>query len=209
MKGGPLRIGGDGTPTRSYLYASDLAIWLWTMLFLAPSLDPFNIGSGNALTNSGNRSNRKPETLRPSAAIEVARRADPQELPRANTSPTYPKQNTHYTCTPQSPFPKPSAEQPHGMASALSHPLNLGGLCSSAIFAYQLLTFCPQSQPASTHSKPLTIDTCRSRPAGLLCSRHMTTHLNSRTATYPLQLCAFEPSKSLILKALTQRTPPQ
>jgi dTDP-glucose 4,6-dehydratase len=72
IAGVPIHIKGDGSPTRSYLYASDLAIWLWTMLFRAPTLEPLNVGSGASVTIR-ELAETVVATLRPSLSIEIER----------------------------------------------------------------------------------------------------------------------------------------
>ena len=72
----PIAIAGDGTPLRSYLYAADLTIWLWTMLFRAPSMQPFNVGSEDAISIA-NLAHTIANTLNPTLEIKIATPATP------------------------------------------------------------------------------------------------------------------------------------
>ncbi len=45
LSAGPIRINSDGSSTRSYLYAADLAAWLLTMLARGRSGASYNVGS--------------------------------------------------------------------------------------------------------------------------------------------------------------------
>jgi dTDP-glucose 4,6-dehydratase len=80
MQGGPIRIAGDGTPYRSYLYAADLAIWLWTILLKGKSCRPYNVGSAEHITIAG-LAQTVADNIRPGIAIEIARQPLPGAAP--------------------------------------------------------------------------------------------------------------------------------
>ena len=71
LAGRAIRIGGDGTTVRSYLYTADLAIWLWTMLLRGERGRAYNVGSAHALTIR-ELAELMVSELAPGTALEVA-----------------------------------------------------------------------------------------------------------------------------------------
>ncbi len=76
MRGGPVKVSGDGTPFRSYLYAADLAIWLWTILLKGQAARAYNVGSETALP-IGEVARIVARTFRPPVEVSIARPAQP------------------------------------------------------------------------------------------------------------------------------------
>ncbi|MBV9404380.1 MAG: NAD(P)-dependent oxidoreductase [Acidobacteriaceae bacterium] len=71
LKGGPVRIEADGTPYRSYLYAAEMAIWMWTLLTRGESRI-YNVGSGEGLSIA-ELARAVVENTVPETRIEIAR----------------------------------------------------------------------------------------------------------------------------------------
>ena len=80
LGGGPIRIAGDGAPYRSYLYAADLAIWLWTILFRGQAGRAYNVGSDRAIS-IGELAHEVAARFAPCPAVDIARAPIPGQLP--------------------------------------------------------------------------------------------------------------------------------
>ncbi|HVZ63782.1 MAG TPA: NAD-dependent epimerase/dehydratase family protein [Lacunisphaera sp.] len=80
VAGGPIRVAGDGTPVRSYMYAGDLAAGLWTILFRGTAGRPYNLGSDDPITIA-DVARVVAEVLCPAAKVEIASRPAPGRLP--------------------------------------------------------------------------------------------------------------------------------
>jgi nucleoside-diphosphate-sugar epimerase len=80
LEGRPIQVKGDGTPYRSYLYAADLAIWLWTILLKGKPCHPYNVGSEEDLTIE-QLAALVADSLVSTRGVSICRRADAGALP--------------------------------------------------------------------------------------------------------------------------------
>lgn len=70
ISGNTIRVSGDGTALRSYMYASDLMVWLWTILFRGAPLRAYNVGSEHAVSIR-ELAHTVSESLLPKVDVEV------------------------------------------------------------------------------------------------------------------------------------------
>ena len=73
-------MSGDGTPLRSYLYASDLALWLWTILLNGRPGRAYNVGSERAVSIA-ELAGLVAATISPGAEVRIARLPKPGRPP--------------------------------------------------------------------------------------------------------------------------------
>jgi dTDP-glucose 4,6-dehydratase len=76
IAGQPIHVTGDGTPRRSWLYMSDLAAWLWTMLARGKAGRAYNVGSDESYSIA-EAARLTAATLSPGLAIQIDGTPDP------------------------------------------------------------------------------------------------------------------------------------
>ncbi|WP_380871827.1 dTDP-glucose 4,6-dehydratase [Sphingomonas sp. DBB INV C78] len=75
LNGRKVRVEGAGTAVRSYLYAADLAIWLWTILIRGETGATFNVGSEEAVSIADLA--RRVAAILGNAPVEILGKPDP------------------------------------------------------------------------------------------------------------------------------------
>lgn len=81
LEGRPIRVAGDGRAVRSYMYAADLSVWLWTILERGASGRPYNVGSDEAVSIR-ELAQAVARSVRPSCPIVVEAICEPTTMSR-------------------------------------------------------------------------------------------------------------------------------
>ena len=75
-----IAIAGDGTARRSYLYAADMAIWLWTILLRGENGRAYNVGSPDGVSIE-TLARTVESTLAPGTEVAIAGKPQPGAAP--------------------------------------------------------------------------------------------------------------------------------
>ena len=81
MKGEEIVVNGDGTPYRSYLYAADMAAWLWAVLLRGRPGRAYNVGSMDSLSILA-LAQRVARVLSPQVGVRAVRTAPREYVPQ-------------------------------------------------------------------------------------------------------------------------------
>lgn len=76
-----IRVNGDGTPMRSYLYGADLAVWLLQLLTLGRAGQSYNVGSDESIS-IGELAHRVRDCLAPGKPVQIMASPSGQPLKR-------------------------------------------------------------------------------------------------------------------------------
>ncbi|MDP7259204.1 MAG: NAD-dependent epimerase/dehydratase family protein [Acidimicrobiales bacterium] len=79
LAGGPIIVNGDGTPFRSYLYVSDLMVWLFGLLARGTSGSAYNVGSEEAI-NIASLARTVAEVVDPDVSVNIMGVPTPDQL---------------------------------------------------------------------------------------------------------------------------------
>jgi dTDP-glucose 4,6-dehydratase len=80
LAGGPVRVAGDGSPERSYLYLADLALWLWVILAEGRPGRAYNVG-GDETVSIGELARRTAACFSPALEVDIACQPQPGQTP--------------------------------------------------------------------------------------------------------------------------------
>ncbi|MFC3531889.1 NAD-dependent epimerase/dehydratase family protein [Vogesella facilis] len=80
LEGKNITVNGDGSPRRSYLYAADMAIWLWHIFWYGKNTEAYNLGATADLSIK-ELAEAVQHQIDPNLSVEVMQSSIPNALP--------------------------------------------------------------------------------------------------------------------------------